>query len=639
MMDDQKQYLLPTPPPSTHLSLGSVSDVERGIPSSSTGSSSLIATANEFRMGAPAPLPGLPLLSRIPNKDSPMYETYKLHQFSFHAALNAADISGYNLSCVFRFPNEHIPSEKDLTILVGTTRQDGWVTAIDSILKILHDNKIQDMFRVEIIDDRANMSYFAPKVDNAFRSAWPKIEASVLYVLGTGVEWETLSVLNQGHTEDESKPTVVVGISDEAEVGWQRDLYRDLKTKVLDEFGDINLAFVRASVFRSERLSTPISLDVSAFTGPVTLGSSIGVESKSGTMGGYVQVEYAGTVQWMAITNHHVIETDDMTAGKSPSSRSSRSVANARIDEKANGFAPSLTRTLPRVDAPSGPDKDDSVETYQLRISMLKDIMDGKLVDVNNPAGPRLGGFRQKMEMLGSDASALQQQQFATLLGNEVRLSQEAMSVRTAPRLFGHVFASSGLRRFYGATRTARVAKEGGSIDITIGNAIDWALIRVHPPRLGQNDTPDPDTKPFKELCFASPGNTISQAQKEDLQPDDIIFKKGRNGSRAGKVTEFKTDINFQDGSNRFLQAWNVQGIKLPNEGKHAAAFMSGGDSGCWGLDNFGVWNALGFAGGLETESGCMIPVKWIYDDIEARTGARILSPIMPHGSPWVHGQ
>ena len=54
---------------------------------------------------------------------------------------------------------------------------------------------------------------------------------------------------------------------------------------------------------------------------------------------------------------------------------------------------------------------------------------------------------------------------------------------------------------------------------------------------------------------------------------------------------------------------------------------MRPGDSGCWILNQFGHLEALGFAAGPETLVDYAIPIEDVYDDIQKKTGAKIVDP------------
>ena len=58
---------------------------------------------------------------------------------------------------------------------------------------------------------------------------------------------------------------------------------------------------------------------------------------------------------------------------------------------------------------------------------------------------------------------------------------------------------------------------------------------------------------------------------------------------------------------------------EVGRSGNKTTTFLQGGDSGSFILDQDGFLMALGFGGSDTTGSGFIIPIEWVYRDIEAR--------------------
>lgn len=302
--------MLPTPP-SSQSELNNSQEPPQSTGAIMTGPSS------NYRIGLPKPLRPLPLKTEGPSSKSSACKVYLTIQNDLHVELRRANVSGYDLSLVKRYEPGDTPTDEDHTILIHTTKQDGWDVALEAIHGLLQQTNVPNL-RVEIMDNRAIQHFWLPKVDDAFRAEWPRVEAQVLGVLGRGCEWETLSVFNQGYTETDSSPTVTIGVTKAADATWRAMMYQRVR-ELLQSFPTFEapeVAFVRSSLPAAEFNSSGMPLLPDTFTRRVPMGSSIGVNDKSGTLGGYVTVRYQGQDYVMGLTNHHVISTEDMTDGK-----------------------------------------------------------------------------------------------------------------------------------------------------------------------------------------------------------------------------------------------------------------------------------------------------------------------------------
>ena len=231
-------------------------------------------------------------------------------------------------------------------------------------------------------------------------------------------------------------------------------------------------------------------------------------------------------------------------------------------------------------------------------------------------------GLRDKMEMSGGDSAPAKLRQSLEMQERaEEILMQRLDQIKNFDRFLGHVFASSGLTRYYGPVETT-TDSQGKTYEF--GNTVDWALILVKPSRSTSN-TIDAFTDRF--FNFVAPRDSNIVTARSDLpRKGESVFKKGRNGFSQGKINEIKTTIHFADKSPtpKYSRAWVIIGDL---EVTDRTDFMRNGDSGCWLLDGMGRLMGLGFAGEAEYSLGYCIPISHVYDDIKQQTGAVITSP------------
>ena len=134
-------------------------------------------------------------------------------------ALRDAGVTKFSLLLVRRYVLGDEPTDADHTIYIGGSQQSGWVAALDSILAILHQAKLT--MNVEFLDPRAIEHFYLPSVSPTLSTKWPHLEVSIINILDKCLEWETMTLLNRGTSEEASKPTVTIGITRRAEKDWQ----------------------------------------------------------------------------------------------------------------------------------------------------------------------------------------------------------------------------------------------------------------------------------------------------------------------------------------------------------------------------------------------------------------------------------
>ncbi|KAL8690040.1 MAG: hypothetical protein Q9218_004425 [Villophora microphyllina] len=553
-MANRPHPLLPTPP-SCHRNVND-GQMYTAVKSSAAAGSVMIDTTSKYRMGAPAPLLALPLKCHEPWKESPAYKAFEKIRANI-------GILGWSLNLYRRSVPGAAPTDDDYTILLSCRswekrpdNQDGWLPAMEDILEVLQQNSVSRLFRVELIDGRARTSFFR---QTPYVRRTELLEVKVLDVLGHGPQWDTLTYYNCGWTEWESLPTITVGMTQAADVKWQQSIYQEIRT-ILGSFPGTEVAFIRSTLLAKHH-TLPQWLH--ACTGPVPMGSSIGIGTTSGTLGGYVKVSYGGKEYTMGLTTHRLITNAAMTA-----------------EEEINGYAPDLTRSVPKIFSPSERDMEATAAQFEEPRGLKADVGEDAILR-------RRGRFEHWAKWQAKDPK-----------GTDGML--------TGPQ-FGSVFASSGSQRTYATDYVS-----------------DWAFILVDPARVGTNDI-----ESFRTLDpYVGSGGLedIAYAEASGLIDGTCMLAKGRYGDNMSSVNGSHVHINMHNGSLPILKAIAVVDQVTR---QRFSADNAPGDVGCWSTDTSGKWNSMTFAVEEETKSRYIIPAYHLVDDIQQKTGARIIAPEM----------
>ena len=298
------------------------------------------------------------------------------------------------------------------------------------------------------------------------------------------------------------------------------------------------------------------------------------------------------------------------------------------VAEKADGVAPSFHRLQPVIEVPYARDVQDSIATWNKRIKQIRQELYGE--DPQNPQGPKIQyGLQTEHDDQVMEGYVRMQQ---TKINRIIKLKEQLPvlqgninNARALQRDFGYLFASSGISRYYESERQ-EISEEKGRLKskiIKTGNAANWALIRVKEnDRIGDNHFPLPKDKSW-EYAGWLPYTPLGQLRQvryvdfKEIQLEEALFKKGRHGLTYGFASGYGITFNFPDTPNKLFRGKVVVGSFGP--------FLESGDSGSWILDGVGKLRAIGFAG--KDHLGYVIPIGWVYNDIEARTGWRIILP------------
>ncbi len=235
----------------------------------STMNDDIYDTMSEYRFGTPAPLRPLPLDTEAPDPKSPNCQAYLEIKVQINRALYYAGISDYALSLYKRVVPDDEATEKDHTILIQTTKQEGWTEAMINIHRLIAENELN--LGLEIIDDRAE--YFEPDMDDALSMAWPHLKKRVIHALGSGQEWCTLNLLNQGLTKEESRPTVTIGVTKAADAQWQKNVSKQIRD-ILQPYPNSQMAFIRSSLLATQSDSMPCSAAAASTLSPLSVSST-----------------------------------------------------------------------------------------------------------------------------------------------------------------------------------------------------------------------------------------------------------------------------------------------------------------------------------------------------------------------------
>ena len=279
-----------------------------------------IDAASRFRVGHPNPMPPLPLIASIPNYVSSEIgldrDEWETIYTSIRDIIRSEGLAWFNVNYYQRHFKEVAPSANDNTIFIKATIHNphSAIKLVQAIRQLLlaHGKKLS----IEILDDRAREETYVAKLDRSVAQQWQLLEATILEVLGHGPEWRTLNLLNRGESKDESVPTVMVGVTDQADLEWQRRTYK-LIVDIVRDLPLLDVIYCR-STFKllGAEFRPPVVWGPEAFSGPLALGTSIGVENHTGTLGGYVKIRYNGEVHTIGLTCHHVIHSTKMSQGE-----------------------------------------------------------------------------------------------------------------------------------------------------------------------------------------------------------------------------------------------------------------------------------------------------------------------------------
>lgn len=211
--------ILPTPPASHRSSRRRrLNSSDESAASSGSGSSIVNDKISKYRVGRPAPLRALPLTTvEVPN-----YAPYKRIQEQVHQSLQKLGITYTFAHLVQRYEPGMSPTDEDYTILIEADQHDQWEAALETISGLLPQ---PTNVRIEIISPLAHVDFFPTRLDQEFKEAWDiSLRAQIIKALGSGAEWQSLTVLNRGRSREESCPTVTIAITPLANDDWQSDI-------------------------------------------------------------------------------------------------------------------------------------------------------------------------------------------------------------------------------------------------------------------------------------------------------------------------------------------------------------------------------------------------------------------------------
>lgn len=283
---------------------------------------SAIDNHDKYRMGAPGTLLPLPL------ENSPIVIEDALTRAWVHVRLEVIkllqkrEIEFQSMSIVHRhLPNTTPDQVKTLLVTApASNSSDPWVLFLDDCYTLLAVGlEVQD-FKIEIIDPRAVLGklIYPIGLGDGIIEIWPILRPRIHRELD-GKDWRAIQVMKMGYMIAEVTPavTIILTVSNIFDVGW----IETLKTidEILQESPyvdlDLKLHLIQGSVNR--QIGRPTSIAPEQFQQEVCIGSSIGPNSGSGTLGLYVKTtSSSGAMRILGLTNYHVVRTEDLTQGK-----------------------------------------------------------------------------------------------------------------------------------------------------------------------------------------------------------------------------------------------------------------------------------------------------------------------------------
>ncbi|KAI9861240.1 MAG: hypothetical protein M1813_005413 [Trichoglossum hirsutum] len=404
--------------------------------------------------------------------------------------------------------------------------------------------------------------------DDPIVAIWDSsLRNKVLMLINTNTDWCALDVVRRGYLQfaEENPVVVLITVRNDASVPEWRRLVREIKKCCIDERClDVIVQAQEGHVFRGVGawVSRP-------YEQRPLIGSSICIagSSDSGTIGGYLELRKEGEQPiTVGVTCHHVIVSGSAVLSRvSPNSTNPISICH-----------------------PSATDCQENEETARSDIEQHEN----KIRDIKSKVG------------VGLASSA----EIRSLPKKETALTAEkALFSTTQPfnTHLGYVFASSGFRR-----KQQEPAKDGCSID--------WALVRVHQDRLGDNKFPEGVFRWTNRPTIPY----ITDTTVMDI--GDRAVKWGRTtGHTAGTFNSIKSDVHLPD-SDGPSREWCFIG-------RNWGDFGGLGDSGSFVLSKDGDLGGLLFGGsqrGLgEFVLSYVTPITEVFSDIEKQLGYSVHLP------------
>lgn len=334
---------------------------------------SAIDNHDKYRMGAPGTLLPLPL------ENSPIVIEDALTRAWVHIRLEVIkllqkrEIEFQNMSIVHR----HLPNttpDKVKTLLVTATASnssDSWILFLDDCHTLLAVGlEVQD-FKIEIIDPRAVLGklIYPIGLGDDIIEIWPLLRPRIHRELD-GKDWRAIQVMKMGYMIPEVTPavTIILTVSNMFDLRWVENLKKI--DEILQESPyvdlDLKLHLIQGSV--NWQIGRPTSIVPQQFQQEVSIGSSIGPDSGSGTLGLYIKTSSSsGAMKILGLTNCHVIRTEFLTQSKfQRSSQLNLSCLSDYLkDHDEKGFVNTDLKNPVNIFSPSLMDKERSVETQQ----------------------------------------------------------------------------------------------------------------------------------------------------------------------------------------------------------------------------------------------------------------------------------
>lgn len=274
----------------------------------------------DHRMGWPKPLPVLPLnLITIYDEAKYIPNLGEVRE-AIRNILDTQRIAWYDrFYLAYHHPFGTRPTESDITYIIQCRKENiPWIHALKEVRKYLSGRNIH--YRVEFIDfEAANPRRFNILPGDPIVNLWSSYYKAKIINTIKDTAWQAVNVFHCGHgTKREHCPiTVIISAWDaQQDVWWERLLpaIRAFWPMAVQLQGGQNLRGADLDVHSCAR-----ALRMSAFTGPLEMGCSVGMkgEPSGGTLGGALELEWAdGSRMKFGITNHHVVLEGKIDSGK-----------------------------------------------------------------------------------------------------------------------------------------------------------------------------------------------------------------------------------------------------------------------------------------------------------------------------------
>lgn len=337
-----------------------------------------IDSYDKYRMGTPGILLPLPLENSPIVIEDALTRSWVHIRLEVIKLLQKREVDFQSISIVHR----HLPNttpDKMRTLLVVATAgnsSDALVFFLDDCFTLITAGFEVHDFKIEIIDSRASHGkiIYPLSLEDEIIERWPLLRPRIHQEL-EGKNWRALQVMRMGYMIAGVTPavTIILTVSDIFDVDWIKTLGKieEIFHEPLYIHLELKLHLIQGSVIR--QTGRPTSIAAEQFEQEVRIGSSIGPDSGSGTLGLYIKIiSPLEASKILGLTNYHVVRSEALTRGRLYCSKLALCCISDHIkDHDKNGFATADPENLIEIFSPRLMDRERSLETQQSHADAL----------------------------------------------------------------------------------------------------------------------------------------------------------------------------------------------------------------------------------------------------------------------------